>query len=209
MNRVPERPVRLEVHAREPFAGGHHFLGTGAYEVLTATAHYAVDPEAALNRAIPDPRPRTARRHRRGALQRGCRDPASGRGRAQAAVLRLGQPGQQAGRPVLLRRPAHQPATHAHRRRQRLSDAPWLHRRLRCLAGRSTAGRRTPAARPARGEEGHGARARPDDGRVHRGGAHRLATAVPLVEHQVLSGQRAGRAHRSPHPAPLCAQGAN
>ncbi|MFC8430450.1 alpha/beta hydrolase domain-containing protein [Streptomyces sp. NPDC057253] len=47
-------PVRLEVHAREPFAAGHHFAGAGAYEVLTATAHYAVDPKSAANRVIPD-----------------------------------------------------------------------------------------------------------------------------------------------------------
>jgi len=50
----PERPVRLEVHAREPFADGHCFPGTGAYEMLTATAHYTVDPRAPANRSIPD-----------------------------------------------------------------------------------------------------------------------------------------------------------
>ncbi|MFJ8785283.1 alpha/beta hydrolase domain-containing protein [Streptomyces sp. NPDC102476] len=54
MSPVPERPVRLEVHSRESFAEAHRFPGIGAYEVLTATAHYAVDPKAAANRAIPD-----------------------------------------------------------------------------------------------------------------------------------------------------------
>ncbi|MET8411330.1 hypothetical protein ABZV34_25040 [Streptomyces sp. NPDC005195] len=48
MSPGPERPVRLEVHAREPFAGGHRFPGTAAYEVLTA--RYTVDPKAATNR---------------------------------------------------------------------------------------------------------------------------------------------------------------
>ncbi|MBL1120024.1 hypothetical protein JK364_48165 [Streptomyces sp. 110] len=42
------------MHTREPFAEGHHFAGTGAYEVLTATAHYAVVPEAPAHRPIPD-----------------------------------------------------------------------------------------------------------------------------------------------------------
>ncbi|MCX5366387.1 alpha/beta hydrolase domain-containing protein [Streptomyces sp. NBC_00124] len=46
--------VQLEVHTREPFAEGHHFVGTGAYEVVTATAHYSVNPEAAAHHAIPD-----------------------------------------------------------------------------------------------------------------------------------------------------------
>ncbi|WP_167450064.1 transposase [Streptomyces hyaluromycini] len=46
--------MRLEVHAREPFADGHRFAGTGAYEVVTATAHYAVDPEAPAHRCVPD-----------------------------------------------------------------------------------------------------------------------------------------------------------
>jgi hypothetical protein len=51
---VPELPVRLEVHAREPFAEAYRFTGIGAYKVLTATAHYAVDPKAAAYHAIPD-----------------------------------------------------------------------------------------------------------------------------------------------------------
>ncbi|MFF0157222.1 hypothetical protein ACFYRY_06690 [Streptomyces sp. NPDC005263] len=54
MSPGPQRPVRLEVHTREPFAEAHRLPGTGAYEVLTATAHYAVDPRAAANHAIPD-----------------------------------------------------------------------------------------------------------------------------------------------------------
>jgi len=47
-------PVRLEVHAREPFADGHRFAEGGTYEVLTATAHYTVDPEAPALRSITD-----------------------------------------------------------------------------------------------------------------------------------------------------------
>lgn len=46
--------VRLEVHDREPFADGHRFAEGGAYEVLTATAHYSVDPEAPVLRSITD-----------------------------------------------------------------------------------------------------------------------------------------------------------
>ncbi|EST23880.1 hypothetical protein M878_32435 [Streptomyces roseochromogenus subsp. oscitans DS 12.976] len=38
MSPGPERPVRLEVHAREPFAEAHRFHGAGEYEALTATA---------------------------------------------------------------------------------------------------------------------------------------------------------------------------
>ncbi|MFD4653005.1 MULTISPECIES: hypothetical protein [unclassified Streptomyces] len=54
MSGFPEPAVRLEVHAREPCADGHRFDGTGAYEVLTATAHYSVAPEAPAHRAVPD-----------------------------------------------------------------------------------------------------------------------------------------------------------
>ncbi|MES4909275.1 MULTISPECIES: hypothetical protein [unclassified Streptomyces] len=46
MSPVPERPARLEMHAREPFTQAHRFYGVGEYEVLTATAHYAVAPTA-------------------------------------------------------------------------------------------------------------------------------------------------------------------
>ncbi|TKA03061.1 hypothetical protein FCI23_37580 [Actinacidiphila oryziradicis] len=62
---VPGEPVRLEIHAHEPFADGHRFAGTGAYEVITATAHYAVDPAAPAHRSIADlalaPRDNTGR----------------------------------------------------------------------------------------------------------------------------------------------------
>jgi hypothetical protein len=54
MSLVQKEPVRLEIHAREPFAGGHRFAGAGAYEVITATAHYAVDPDAPAHRPIAD-----------------------------------------------------------------------------------------------------------------------------------------------------------
>lgn len=54
MSSEPEPGVRLEVHTREPFAAGHRFGDAGAYEVVTTTAHYAVDPRAAAHRAVPD-----------------------------------------------------------------------------------------------------------------------------------------------------------
>jgi hypothetical protein len=50
----PERPVRLQAHAREPLAEAHRFPGIGAYELLAANTHYAVEPEAAANRSFPD-----------------------------------------------------------------------------------------------------------------------------------------------------------
>ncbi|NEA63401.1 hypothetical protein [Streptomyces sp. SID12488] len=49
-----ESPVRLEIHSREPFADGHRFAGSGAYEVITATAHYSVDPDAPAHDSITD-----------------------------------------------------------------------------------------------------------------------------------------------------------
>ncbi|MFI1710437.1 alpha/beta hydrolase domain-containing protein [Streptomyces griseoruber] len=54
MSPLAEPAVRLEVRTREPFADGHRFAGTGAYEVLTATAHYTVDPGAPAHRSVPD-----------------------------------------------------------------------------------------------------------------------------------------------------------
>jgi hypothetical protein len=54
MTPFPEPAVQLEVHTREPFAEGHRFADTGAYEVLTATAHYAVDPHGAHPARDPD-----------------------------------------------------------------------------------------------------------------------------------------------------------
>ncbi|MFI1735598.1 alpha/beta hydrolase domain-containing protein [Streptomyces acidicola] len=54
MSLLTEPSVRLEVHSRVPFAVGHRFAGTGAYEVISATAHYAVDPEATAHSSIPD-----------------------------------------------------------------------------------------------------------------------------------------------------------
>lgn len=54
MSPLHEPAVRLEVHTREPFAEGHRFADTGAYEVLTATARYSVDPKAPAHRSIPD-----------------------------------------------------------------------------------------------------------------------------------------------------------
>lgn len=54
MTPLPEPAVRLEVHSRVPFTEGHRFDGTGAYEVITATAHYSVDPEQSSHSSIPD-----------------------------------------------------------------------------------------------------------------------------------------------------------
>ena len=45
MKVIPRNPVRLEIAAREPFAGGVSFGNTGAYERLRGEAHYAIDPD--------------------------------------------------------------------------------------------------------------------------------------------------------------------
>jgi hypothetical protein len=44
----------LEIIRREPFAGGASFGDTGPYEKISATAHFAVDPNHARNRLIVD-----------------------------------------------------------------------------------------------------------------------------------------------------------
>ncbi|MGI9488780.1 MAG: alpha/beta hydrolase domain-containing protein [Geminicoccaceae bacterium] len=45
---------RVELVAREPFAGGHVFGDAGAYERLKGKLHYAVDPADPANRSIVD-----------------------------------------------------------------------------------------------------------------------------------------------------------
>jgi hypothetical protein len=44
--------TRLVIHKREPFAAGHEFPITGAYEKLVGKIHGAVDPKHRLNRII-------------------------------------------------------------------------------------------------------------------------------------------------------------
>ena len=46
--------IELRIHDRVPFAGGHAFGETGAYERLRGTAHYAVDPKAPAQAAVFD-----------------------------------------------------------------------------------------------------------------------------------------------------------
>src|SRR5436853_1827874 len=46
--------VALEVHRREPFAGGAAFGDTGPYEKIVGVARFAVDPGHARNRDIVD-----------------------------------------------------------------------------------------------------------------------------------------------------------
>lgn len=46
--------VRFEIRAREPFAGGHAFGATGAYERVDARAHVAVDPAAPAQAGVFD-----------------------------------------------------------------------------------------------------------------------------------------------------------
>jgi hypothetical protein len=46
--------VALEVHKREPFAGGKAFGDTGPYEKITGVARFAVDPAHTRNRGIVD-----------------------------------------------------------------------------------------------------------------------------------------------------------
>ncbi len=46
--------VALEVHQREPFAGGKAFGDAGFYEKITGIVRFAVDPAHARNRVIVD-----------------------------------------------------------------------------------------------------------------------------------------------------------
>jgi hypothetical protein len=46
--------LKLDIHRREPFAGGRSFGDTGPYEKLVGVARFAVDPEHARNRGIVD-----------------------------------------------------------------------------------------------------------------------------------------------------------
>jgi hypothetical protein len=46
--------VSLEIHQREPFAGGMTFGQTGAYDILRGVARFAIDPANERNKAIVD-----------------------------------------------------------------------------------------------------------------------------------------------------------
>ncbi len=46
--------TRVEITAREPYAGGRVFPGVGAYERLRGRVHFAVDPKSAANRIVVD-----------------------------------------------------------------------------------------------------------------------------------------------------------
>ena len=46
--------VALEIHQREPFAGGMAFGDTGPYEKITGIARYAIDPKNPRNQAVVD-----------------------------------------------------------------------------------------------------------------------------------------------------------
>jgi hypothetical protein len=46
--------VRFEITARTPFAEGKSFGDAGPYELLSGTAHFALDPDLAANRAVVD-----------------------------------------------------------------------------------------------------------------------------------------------------------
>ena len=46
--------VKLEIHNREPYAGGESFGDTGPYERIDGTVTYAVDPHHEVNRPIVD-----------------------------------------------------------------------------------------------------------------------------------------------------------
>ena len=46
--------VTLQIHSREPYAGGEAFGDVGPYERLDGTLTYAVDPEHEVNRVIVD-----------------------------------------------------------------------------------------------------------------------------------------------------------
>jgi hypothetical protein len=44
--------TKIAIEKREPFAGGHEFAGTGAYEKIIGKAYGAIDPGNALNKVI-------------------------------------------------------------------------------------------------------------------------------------------------------------
>ncbi|MDD9916097.1 MAG: hypothetical protein OXT01_15705, partial [Rhodospirillaceae bacterium] len=46
--------IEIRIAQREPFAGGHEFEGSGAYEKIKGRAHFAVDPQAAAQAGIVD-----------------------------------------------------------------------------------------------------------------------------------------------------------
>ncbi|HKX07744.1 MAG TPA: alpha/beta hydrolase domain-containing protein [Stellaceae bacterium] len=46
--------IQIRISERGPFAGGHEFGSTGAYERLVGRAHFAIDPKAPAQRGITD-----------------------------------------------------------------------------------------------------------------------------------------------------------
>ncbi|MEE8442640.1 MAG: alpha/beta hydrolase domain-containing protein [Dehalococcoidia bacterium] len=46
--------IRLQIHTREPFAGGMEFGGTGPYERIAGRVLFAINPEAAENQGVVD-----------------------------------------------------------------------------------------------------------------------------------------------------------
>lgn len=46
--------IEIRIAQHEPFAGGHEFEGSGAYEKIKGRAHFAVDPQAAAQAGIVD-----------------------------------------------------------------------------------------------------------------------------------------------------------
>src|SRR5579859_5057293 len=46
--------IEIKISERGPFAGGHEFGSTGAYERLVGRAHFAIDPKAPAQKGITD-----------------------------------------------------------------------------------------------------------------------------------------------------------
>ena len=88
--------IEVEIHGREPYAGGQEFDSSGAYERSDGVLTFAVDPEHAVNRDIVDlelaPRDDKGRvRFRSDFTLLTPRDPAKGNGRLIVDVVNRGR----------------------------------------------------------------------------------------------------------------------
>ena len=141
--------TRLVVQRREPFADGHEFPITGAYEKLVGKVYGEVDPRNRLNRIIVNLD--RAPRNRRGRVEYRSdffilkpADMARGNGK-----IFLDAPNRGSKRLLsfLNDAPATNDPSTVDRCRQRLSYAPGLHDRLVRLARRSNADQELARAR--------------------------------------------------------------
>ena len=130
--------VEIRISERGPFAGDHAFGTSGAYERLVGRAHFAVDPRAEAQAGIVDldKAPTNADGRVEFAADLCILKPAHmERGNARLLFgygmdVMLRQPRQQARAAIFQRCAGEQRPADTGRRRQRLSHAPWLCRRL-------------------------------------------------------------------------------